>query len=247
MTRRAVVSGGGTGIGKAVAARLAAQGCAVVILGRRGDVLAKAVAELNADLPGPRVSAETADLTEPDEVERAGRPARGGRPGGRAGQQRGWLVRHERWRPGGGGGRVGGGRARQRAAGGAAHHGAASLAPPARRADRGDELDRRVARARLVRRCEGGAARVGARPGGERGRRRGDRERRGSGVRAGHRVLDRAADRRARRGPGVADPRGPAGHARGGGGRGGVPDRAGRGLDHRADPPGERGHAGRRG
>jgi 3-oxoacyl-[acyl-carrier protein] reductase len=79
MTRRAVVSGGGTGIGKAVAARLAAQGCAVVILGRRGDVLAKAVAELNADLPRPRVSAETADLTEPAEVgELAGRLAAGG-------------------------------------------------------------------------------------------------------------------------------------------------------------------------
>jgi 3-oxoacyl-[acyl-carrier protein] reductase len=79
MTRRAVVSGGGTGIGKAVAARLAAQGCAVVILGRRGDVLAKAVAELNADLPQPRVSAETADLTEPAEVgELAGRLAAGG-------------------------------------------------------------------------------------------------------------------------------------------------------------------------
>jgi 3-oxoacyl-[acyl-carrier protein] reductase len=68
MARRAVVSGGGTGIGKAVAARLAADGCAVVILGRRAEVLEKTVAELNAGLPRPLVSARTADLTEPDEV-----------------------------------------------------------------------------------------------------------------------------------------------------------------------------------
>lgn len=36
MTRVAVVSGGGTGIGKAIAARLAADGDQVVIVGRRG-------------------------------------------------------------------------------------------------------------------------------------------------------------------------------------------------------------------
>jgi 3-oxoacyl-[acyl-carrier protein] reductase len=64
-----VVSGGGTGIGRAVAARLAADGCEVVIVGRREAVLAGAVAELNAALSSPRVSAEVADLTEPDEVE----------------------------------------------------------------------------------------------------------------------------------------------------------------------------------
>jgi 3-oxoacyl-[acyl-carrier protein] reductase len=68
MARRAVVSGGGTGIGKAVAARLAGDGCAVVIVGRRAEVLAKTAAELNADLPAPLVSTELADLTEPEQV-----------------------------------------------------------------------------------------------------------------------------------------------------------------------------------
>lgn len=66
--RRAVVSGGGTGIGRAVAARLAAEGCEVVIVGRREAVLADTAAELNAGLPSPRVSVAAADLTEPDEV-----------------------------------------------------------------------------------------------------------------------------------------------------------------------------------
>lgn len=68
MGRRAVVSGGGTGIGRAVATRLAADGCDVVIVGRRAEVLARTAAELNADLPAPRVSARAADLTSPDTV-----------------------------------------------------------------------------------------------------------------------------------------------------------------------------------
>jgi 3-oxoacyl-[acyl-carrier protein] reductase len=79
MARRAVISGGGTGIGKAVAARLAAEGYSVVIVGRRAEVLAKTAAELNATMPEPVVSTETADLSEPDEVrELADRLAAGG-------------------------------------------------------------------------------------------------------------------------------------------------------------------------
>lgn len=65
MTRRAVVTGGGTGIGRAVAARLAADGCRVVIVGRRAEVLEKTAAELNADLASRPVSARAADLTDP--------------------------------------------------------------------------------------------------------------------------------------------------------------------------------------
>jgi 3-oxoacyl-[acyl-carrier protein] reductase len=41
MSRIAVVTGGGTGIGRAVAARLASAGCQVVITGRRKEVLAE--------------------------------------------------------------------------------------------------------------------------------------------------------------------------------------------------------------
>jgi 3-oxoacyl-[acyl-carrier protein] reductase len=66
--RAAVVSGGGTGIGKAVAAALAADGFDVVIVGRRADVLDRAVAELNEG--GGAVVAEAADLTDPDHVQR---------------------------------------------------------------------------------------------------------------------------------------------------------------------------------
>ena len=65
MTRRAVVTGGGTGIGRAVAARLAADGCRVVIVGRRTEVLEKTAAELNADLASRPVLARAADLTDP--------------------------------------------------------------------------------------------------------------------------------------------------------------------------------------
>ncbi|GIJ47109.1 short-chain dehydrogenase [Virgisporangium aliadipatigenens] len=65
MTRTVVVSGGGTGIGRAVAETFAADGDKVVITGRRADVLERAVAEIKGD-----VSAVPADLTVPDDVRR---------------------------------------------------------------------------------------------------------------------------------------------------------------------------------
>ena len=71
MGRRVVVSGGGTGIGRAIAARLAAAGEDVVIVGRRESVLKQACAELNAELGAPRVSSCRADLESPEEVSRA--------------------------------------------------------------------------------------------------------------------------------------------------------------------------------
>jgi 3-oxoacyl-[acyl-carrier protein] reductase len=52
MGKTAVVTGGGTGIGKAIAARLAREGAHVVITGRRGHILDKAVAEIGCDVVG---------------------------------------------------------------------------------------------------------------------------------------------------------------------------------------------------
>jgi 3-oxoacyl-[acyl-carrier protein] reductase len=63
-----VVTGGGTGIGRAVAARLAADGCRVVIVGRRAGMLEKTAAELNEDLARRPVSTRAADLTDPAQV-----------------------------------------------------------------------------------------------------------------------------------------------------------------------------------
>jgi len=63
MTRLAVVSGGGTGIGRATAGMLAGEGYDVIIVGRRPGVLADAVKWI-----GPQATAVTADLTDPDQI-----------------------------------------------------------------------------------------------------------------------------------------------------------------------------------
>lgn len=59
MTRTVVVSGGGTGIGYAVAERFAADGDRVILVGRREDVLTEAARKI-----GDRASHVVADLTE---------------------------------------------------------------------------------------------------------------------------------------------------------------------------------------
>jgi NAD(P)-dependent dehydrogenase (short-subunit alcohol dehydrogenase family) len=61
--RVVVVSGGGTGMGRAIAQAFADAGDQVVVIGRRADVLERAAAELSAE---PLV----ADLTEPEQVRR---------------------------------------------------------------------------------------------------------------------------------------------------------------------------------
>ena len=71
MPRTVVVSGGGTGIGRAVARRFALHQDMVTIIGRRQDVLASAAAEINAEAGAERVFAVAADLSQPDQVERA--------------------------------------------------------------------------------------------------------------------------------------------------------------------------------
>lgn len=63
--RSAVITGGGTGLGLATASVLHAEGWELTVVGRRGEVLASAVASLMAD-GGPAVTAAVADLGEPD-------------------------------------------------------------------------------------------------------------------------------------------------------------------------------------
>lgn len=63
MTRNIVVTGGGTGIGRAIALRFAAVGDSVVVTGRRADPLAE-----TARLGGAGVRAITCDGTNADQV-----------------------------------------------------------------------------------------------------------------------------------------------------------------------------------
>jgi citronellol/citronellal dehydrogenase len=63
--RVTLVTGGGTGLGKAAAAELAACGARVVIAGRREEVLAAAAEEI-----GPAVSFVPGDIREPADAER---------------------------------------------------------------------------------------------------------------------------------------------------------------------------------
>jgi len=64
-----VVSGGGTGIGLAVAAGLRDDGLDVVLLGRRTEVLDRAVRSLDGKAPGS-VTALRCDAGDPDDVQR---------------------------------------------------------------------------------------------------------------------------------------------------------------------------------
>jgi 3-oxoacyl-[acyl-carrier protein] reductase len=66
--QRAVVTGGGTGIGAAIAHRLASEGAWVVIIGRRAEVLAETAGRINTELGTNRVITEAADLADPDQV-----------------------------------------------------------------------------------------------------------------------------------------------------------------------------------
>ncbi|MER7557075.1 SDR family oxidoreductase [Nocardioides sp. NPDC126508] len=68
MTRTAVVTGGGTGLGRAIADRLAADGLEVTIVGRRAEVLETATEEINAAVGADRVTYVVADCADPGDV-----------------------------------------------------------------------------------------------------------------------------------------------------------------------------------
>ncbi|MFI7603902.1 SDR family NAD(P)-dependent oxidoreductase [Micromonospora sp. NPDC049366] len=70
-SRVAVVSGGGTGIGAAVAGTLAGDGYDVFVIGRRADVLDAAAARIGEECGRPgAVTPVTADLTDPEQLDR---------------------------------------------------------------------------------------------------------------------------------------------------------------------------------
>ncbi|MYL05193.1 MAG: SDR family NAD(P)-dependent oxidoreductase, partial [Acidimicrobiaceae bacterium] len=72
--RSVLVTGGGTGIGRACAARLAAEGAAVTICGRTEQRLAAAAAGISCG-DGGSVAYEVADVTSEDDMSRVAEAA----------------------------------------------------------------------------------------------------------------------------------------------------------------------------
>lgn len=68
MTRTAVVSGGGTGIGRAIARAVAEDCSTVVIVGRRAEPLMEAAAAICDEVRDARVETVQADLRDPAQV-----------------------------------------------------------------------------------------------------------------------------------------------------------------------------------
>jgi len=66
--KRALVTGGGTGVGFGCAQRLLEQGAEVLIVGRRDDVLEEAVSRLQTIVPNAKVSFQVCDITVEEEV-----------------------------------------------------------------------------------------------------------------------------------------------------------------------------------
>ena len=67
--RTVVVTGGGTGIGRAIAEVFAADGETVVLLGRREDVLVRTSVQLQASAPDSHVVWRSCDVSQANDVE----------------------------------------------------------------------------------------------------------------------------------------------------------------------------------
>lgn len=68
MTRRIVITGGGTGFGRAIAFRLLEESPSFALVGRRLNVLMDTAADLRAANPEVEVTVHSADLTDPAAV-----------------------------------------------------------------------------------------------------------------------------------------------------------------------------------
>jgi 3-oxoacyl-[acyl-carrier protein] reductase len=69
VNRLVVISGGGTGIGRAIAKAVAADGDNALILGRRRQVVEEAANAINAETRPGAVSWDSLDVSQPDEVD----------------------------------------------------------------------------------------------------------------------------------------------------------------------------------
>lgn len=69
MGRRIVITGGGTGIGRAIAHRMLAEDPSLVLVGRRENVLTDAAEEIRSLDPDADVTTFSCDLTDPEEVQ----------------------------------------------------------------------------------------------------------------------------------------------------------------------------------